>query len=47
MPDNYAPLFSEILDKLSKLKTKNQKIAHLRKYNSDGADVRSINFLFR
>mgnify|MGYP000232817704 CR=1 FL=1 len=35
MPDNYAPLFSEILGKLSKLKTKNQKIAHLRKYNSD------------
>ena len=35
MPDNYTPLFSEILSKLSKLKTKNQKIAHLRKYNSD------------
>ena len=35
MPDNYTPLFSEILGKLSKLKTKNQKIAHLRKYNSD------------
>ena len=35
MPDNYVPLFSEILGKLSKLKTKKQKIAHLRKYNSD------------
>ena len=35
MPVNYVPLFSEILGKLSKLKTKKQKIAHLRKYNSD------------
>ena len=32
MPDNYVPLFSEILGKLSKLKTKKQKIAHLRKF---------------
>jgi len=35
MPDNYTPLFSEILSKLAKLKTKKQKIDHLRKYNSD------------
>ena len=35
MTDNYAPLFSEILGKVSKLKTKQQKIAHLQKYNSD------------
>ena len=37
MPEQtYTPLFSEILDKVSKLKTKNQKVAHLRQYNSDG-----------
>ena len=35
MADNYTPLFSEILDKVSKLKTKKQKINHLQKYNSD------------
>ena len=32
--DTYTPLFSEILDKVSKLKTKQQKIDHLRKYNT-------------
>ena len=35
MPDNYQPLFSEILDKVSKLKTKKEKVAHLQQYNSD------------
>ena len=33
--DTYTPLFSEILTKVSKLKTKKEKVAHLRKYNSD------------
>ena len=35
MPDNYQPLFSEILDKVSKLKTKKEKVAFLQRYNSD------------
>ena len=36
MPEQtYTPLFSEILDKVSKLKTKNQKVAHLRQNNTD------------
>ena len=35
MPDNYQPLFSEILDKVSKLKTKKEKVAFLQQYNSD------------
>ena len=33
--DTYTPLFSEVLDKVAKLKTKEEKIAHLRKYNND------------
>ena len=33
--DTYTPLFSEILDKVSKLKTKKEKVAHLQQYNSD------------
>jgi len=33
--DTYTPLFSEVLDKVAKLKTKNEKIEHLRKYNND------------
>ena len=33
--DTYTPLFSEVLDKVAKLKTKDEKIAHLRKYNTD------------
>lgn len=33
--DTYTPLFSEVLDKVAKLKTKEEKIAHLRKYNTD------------
>ena len=37
MPEQgYTPLFSEILDKVSRLKTKQQKVTHLRQYNSDG-----------
>ena len=35
MPDNYHPLFSEILDRVSKLKTKKEKVAFLQRYNSD------------
>ena len=33
--DTYTPLFSEVLDKVAKLKTKDEKIEHLRKYNND------------
>ena len=33
--DTYTPLFSEVLDKVSKLKTKEEKISYLRKYNTD------------
>ena len=33
--DTYTPLFSEILDKVSKLKTKKEKVTHLRQYNTD------------
>jgi len=35
MPDNYTPLFSEILDKLGKIKSKKDKVSHLKEYNSD------------
>ena len=35
MPDNYTPLFSEILDKLGKIKSKKDKLSHLKEYNSD------------
>ena len=33
--DTYTPLFSEILGKVSKLKTKKEKVTHLRQYNTD------------
>ena len=33
MPDSYTPLYSEILDKLSKIKSKKDKVIHLKKYN--------------
>ena len=33
--DTYTPLFSEILSKVSKLKTKKEKVAHLQRYNTD------------
>ena len=33
--DTYTPLFSEILSKVSKLKTKKEKVTHLRQYNTD------------
>ena len=33
--DTYTPLLSEILDKVSKLKTKKEKVAHLQQYNTD------------
>tara|TARA_B100000287_G_scaffold390785_1_gene401970 strand:+ start:330 stop:821 length:492 start_codon:yes stop_codon:yes gene_type:complete len=35
MPDNYTPLFSEILDKLGKIKSKKDKVSHLKEHNSD------------
>ena len=35
MPDNYQPLFSEILEKVAKLKTKKEKVAHLQHHNTD------------
>ena len=35
MPDNYTPLFSEILAKLGKIKSKKDKVSHLKEYNSD------------
>ena len=30
----YTPLFHEILEKLAKLKTKKQKVSHLKEYNT-------------
>jgi hypothetical protein len=33
--ETYTPLFSEILDRVSKLKTKQQKVTYLQKYNTD------------
>ena len=33
--DTYTPLFSEILGKVSKLKTKKEKVAHQQQYNTD------------
>jgi hypothetical protein len=33
MSDNYTPLYSEVLDKLGKIKTKKDKVAHLKHYN--------------
>ena len=33
--DTYTPLFSEILTKVAKLKTKKDKVEHLQKYNTD------------
>ena len=35
MPDNYQPLFSEILEKVGKLKTKKEKVAYLQQNNTD------------
>ena len=35
LKDNYVPLFSEILNTVSKLKTKKEKVAHLQRYNSE------------
>ena len=35
LKDNYVPLFSEILNKVSRLKTKQEKVAHLQRYNSE------------
>ena len=33
--DTYTPLFSEILSKVAKLKTKKEKVDYLQKYNTD------------
>ena len=35
MSDNYTPLFSEILSKVSKLKSKKEKVTYLQQYNTD------------
>ena len=36
MPEQtYVPLFSEVLDKVHKTKTKSQKVAILREHNTD------------
>ena len=35
MPDNYQPLFSEILEKVGKLTTKKEKVAYLQQNNTD------------
>ena len=35
MPDNYQLLFHEILDKVAKAKSKNQKVTLLREYNTE------------
>ena len=35
LQDTYVPLFSEILNTVSKLKTKKEKVAHLQRYNSE------------
>lgn len=35
MPDNYTPLFSEVLDKLGKIKSKKDKVYHLKEHNSE------------
>ena len=33
MSDNYTPLYSEILDKLGKIKSKKDKVIHLKQHN--------------
>ena len=33
MSGNYTPLYSEVLDKLGKIKSKKDKVAHLKHYN--------------
>jgi len=33
MSDNYTPLYSEVLSKLSKIKSKKDKVSHLKHYN--------------
>jgi len=35
MPDNYTPLFSEILTKLGKIKSKKDKVNFLKQHNTD------------
>ena len=35
MPDNYTPLFSEILTRLGKIKTKKDKVNFLKQHNTD------------
>ena len=38
MPDKYTPIFSEILDKLGKIKSKKDKVLH-QKYKGLSANV--------
>ena len=33
MSDNYTPLYSEVLSKLTKIKSKKDKVSHLKHYN--------------
>jgi|TARA_B110000914_G_C15428742_1_gene430288 hypothetical protein len=40
MSENYTPLYSEILSKLSKIKSKKDKVSHLQNYND--ASLRMI-----
>ena len=35
MPDNYTPLFSEILTRLGKINTKKDKVTFLKQHNTD------------
>ena len=35
MPDNYTPLFSEILTRLGKIKSKKDKVTFLKQHNTD------------
>ena len=41
MPDNYTPLFSEILTRLGKIKSKKDKVNFLKQHNTDA--LRQIN----
>ncbi len=35
MPSTYTPLFSEVLEKLGKIKSKKDKVHHLKEHNSE------------
>ena len=44
MEKTYVPLFSEILDKFHKAKTKNQKVAILREHKTDSLKMLLLPF---